>query len=658
MSFPFKKYFLIFVLISISCGAYWFFFGNYWGTIINNETIWKFCIQHKNSTSFKNVKWYNPQSKKDITFPKTEEPVTLFFQTSFELDDVSKLTEGLIEFDYKQSVDIFFNDTHYGFFDKALILPSNTVINPKQLPIDESWRPKSIRLNGDFIQQNLKNGTNTLTLVFSNVEDLETLSFTKKELLFSSKGNSNNLKRVLRFYKPKDLFKNSTLPIFKINTLNQTIPDEPKIKARLVVANNSNGINQLSDSSFAFNIKIERRGRTSQSFPKKSYSFKLYDNNYKKQSAELVGLPASKKWVLYGPYADKSLIRNALTFSLYSQMGNYAPRFKFISLVINNNYQGIYMLTEKIQMGPNHLNIPFLKIDDVDSTKFKGGYIVDIDRYLHLGSTNYPPDSSAHPVCFQVYQPKKTNILAKEQINDQFEIFQKHIYEKDSIFNFVDINSFIDYLIITEFTKNIDGYRLSTFLYNKDINSNMPKFYLGPIWDYNFSLGLANYHEGYKPEGYIYNADIYVPFWWKTLLNDSLFSNQLENRYYELRKKTLSNKNIYNTIDSLYNICKNDAENNFKKWSVLDSPGLWPNYYLGKTYLDEINYLKNWIKKRLTFLDNDILGKKKNRVNYFEISIRNDEKWMKNIKNKAKNNNVTTEKMIIIDAKFMANQKQ
>ena len=78
--------------------------------------------------------------------------------------------------------------------------------------------------------------------------------------------------------------------------------------------------------------------------------------------------------------------------------------------------------------------------------------------------------------------------------------------------NFLSILSLDDrnYFIITEFTKNIDGYCLSTFLYNKDISAKSPKFYLGPIWDYNFSLGLTDYREGYSPEGYVYKSNKYI----------------------------------------------------------------------------------------------------------------------------------------------------
>ena len=51
------------------------------------------------------------------------------------------------------------------------------------------------------------------------------------------------------------------------------------------------------------------------------------------------------------------------------------------------------------------------------------------------------------------------------------------------------MNSFVDFLIINELCKNIDAYRLSTYF---QINENK-KVVMGPIWDFNFSLGLTDY---------------------------------------------------------------------------------------------------------------------------------------------------------------------
>jgi spore coat protein CotH len=225
------------------------------------------------------------------------------------------------------------------------------------------------------------------------------------------------------------------------------------------------------------------------------------------------------------------------------------------------------------------------------------------------------------------------------------------------MYDYLDINSFVDYLIITEFTKNIDGYCLSTFLYNKNITQEIPKFHIGPIWDYNFSLGLTDYHGGFDPEGFIYDSNKYTPFWWRVLLEDDHFSERLEDRYFELRKTALSNNNINQTIDSLVAICNNATDLNFKKWTVLNSEDFWPNYFLGKTYYEEIEYLKSWIKQRLLFLDEKLLDRGIKGERYYEIAIRNDEAWLKDIQSKALERNVSIEEMVIIDAKYMANKE-
>ena len=43
-------------------------------------------------------------------------------------------------------------------------------------------------------------------------------------------------------------------------------------------------------------------------------------------NVKLLGMPRENDWVLYGPYADKSLLRNVLIFQLANEMGRYAPR--------------------------------------------------------------------------------------------------------------------------------------------------------------------------------------------------------------------------------------------------------------------------------------------------------------------------------------------
>jgi spore coat protein CotH len=654
MSSQFKKYFFIVLIISTSLGSYWYFFAANWGVAIEQEHIWKHSFQSKGATNNKNIGW--GKSKKSSSISETNKTKNLVFQTEFTLVDYTKILEGTLEFGFRYSAKILINGKEFSDINRNLITSS---LEGNKIKIYEYWRPRIVTIDYKFLQKSLKNGLNTITLVVYNVESLKTLESNKKQLSFLSKGRSNQLKNNFKIQKPSSFFEESSLPIFKVNTNNNPIPDEPKIASSLKVIDNKSKVNKLTDSTSIHNIKIEVRGNTSQSFAKKSYSFNVYNQHNKKIAIELLGLPASKKWVLYGPFADKSLIRNTLTYSIYTQMGNYAPRTKFVNLVINDNYQGIYVLTEKIQISPKHVNITPLKIEKNDSSRFNGGYILEIDR--NKWKSIYPPekDTANIPTSYIVYAPKekKINPIVRDKIVTQYNSFEKHLYENNDIYNYLDLNSFIDYLIITEFTKNIDGYCLSTFLYNKNINNSTPKFYIGTIWDYNFSLGLTDYNDGFNPDGFVYNSSRYIPFWWEKLLADKTFKLALEDRYFELRKTVLSNSNIFNKIDSLSSICLSSNSDNFKKWPVLNSEDFWPNYFIGETYNDEINYLKSWIKKRLHFLDKNILAKNKKGVNYFEISIRNNPDWMGEINRKAKDRNITVEEMIVIDANHMAKKE-
>lgn len=595
MSVKVKKYFVLFLATFLMFAGYWYFFSEKWKLAVNKEHYWHYSFEETSVSNLENIAFQ--LQKNDIIIDDALKDKNLILQTTINLVDVNSIDKGSLAFNYKYSAKIYINNNFWIDINKDLITPSSEVVNPKEITITEYWRNREILIP----KRLLKDGPNTISIVVYNVADFKTIKTNNNQLAFLVKGNKNGFDTNYKIEKPKTSFSSSTLPIFKINTFNKAIPDEPKTSAFLTIAQKNSGINLLLDSTIGYKIGVERRGNTSQSFAKKSYSFNLEIKD------SLIGLPKSKKWVLYGPYADKSLIRNALAYSLYRQMGNYTPKTKFIELVINNNYQGIYLLTEKIQIGKEHLNIKKLTVDKKDKTKMSGGYVLEIDR--NTIQAPFPNDTTAHNLYYGVYAPKqkKLNKSALKTIKEQYALFEQHLYEKDNYLEHVDVNSFIDYLIITEVSRNIDGYRLSTFMYNPEINAEKPKFYIGPIWDYNFSFGLANYHDGYKAEGFVYNVDKFVPFYWHTLLKDSTFSSKLKQRYSALRKTSLSDKNIYNTIDELNSLCEPSTANNFAKWTVLESEDFWPNHYLGKTHKDEINYLKNWIKNRLAFLDEEFL---------------------------------------------------
>ena len=132
------------------------------------------------------------------------------------------------------------------------------------------------------------------------------------------------------------------LPQVFVNTNGQEIPDEPKIIAEMSIENKG----ELTYEGF---IGIEIRGQSSQMFPKKQYGFETRDSENEDLDVSLLGLPEEEDWILHAPYSDKSLIRNALIYDLSRDIGRYSSRLVFVELILNNIYDGLYILMEKLK---------------------------------------------------------------------------------------------------------------------------------------------------------------------------------------------------------------------------------------------------------------------------------------------------------------------
>jgi CotH kinase protein/Secretion system C-terminal sorting domain len=417
----------------------------------------------------------------------------------------------------------------------------------------------------------------------------------------------------------------SNLPIIVINTT-QTIIDPFKVPGTIEIFDKSGSINRLTDKATAkYDIGIEYRGSSSQGFPKKPYGFETRTDKGVNLNVSLLGLPAENDWVLISPYSDKSLIRDQLTYRLCRAMGRYTSNTKFVELIVNGQYLGVYFLGEKIKQGKNRVDIAKLKITDNTGDDVTGGYIVKIDKTTGGASRGWNSNyySSILKVYFQVDYPKIEDITDQQftYIKNYVNNFEDRLKGNDfkdpekGYAKVIDSDSFVDYFLINELTRNVDGYRLSTYMH-KEKDSKGGKLTMGPAWDFNLAFGNADYCDGWKTFGWAYQFNDAcpsdgaggVPFWWARLLNDDKFQLKLKSRWKDLRKDALSNNRINSLIDSSTNLLKDAQIRNFNKWPIW-SMYVWPNKYIASNYADEINYTKNWIKDRLAFMDqSDLLS--------------------------------------------------
>jgi hypothetical protein len=429
-------------------------------------------------------------------------------------------------------------------------------------------------------------------------------------------------------------FTSSNLPIIVINTNGQIIVDDEKITADMGVIFNGEGIrNNLSDPYNNYNgkIGIEIRGSSSQQFPKKQYAVETRDALGNDLDVSLLGFPEESDWILFAPYNDKSLMRDVLAYKIAASLGRYASRSKFCEVVLNGEYVGVYVLLEKVKRDANRVNIKKLEPTDISGDALTGGYIIKIDKTDGENndgwySTYLPYPQAQYSVFYQYHYPKPDEIVQQQKDYIQNKIFQfetmmtlsSNVSDSATGYpKFLDTDSFVDFVIVNEVAKNVDGYRLSTYLY-KDKDSRNPKIFAGPVWDFNLGFGNADYYDGWLTTGWqlqfltdyqnIPSGEPFLtPNWWKKLFNDSDFENKVYARWQSVKSNLINTQTIFGYIDSLTTLLDESKTRNFEKWPVL-GVWVWPNYYVGQTYQQEISYLKNWIAFRLNWMDNNMIG--------------------------------------------------
>ncbi len=416
-------------------------------------------------------------------------------------------------------------------------------------------------------------------------------------------------------------FESSDLPILKINTGGQVIQNEPKIEAQLQLIDNGPGLRNYSNQvnvAFESKIGVELRGFSSQGFPKKSMGIEVQDEFGEDMEVSLLGLPKTSDFALQANFTDKTLMRNALAYEMFRQLGHYATRTRFCELVLDNTYQGIYILTEKIKRGKERVDVAKLTPEDTTGAALTGGYMLRIDWNTSPG-WNSPYSQPNSPNIYTYFQhvypkwdelhPSQTNYI--RSYVDSFEVALHGVSFQDTVLGwrrFADEKSFIDYLILNEISKNVDGYRLSTY-FHKDRDDNGGKLTMGPPWDYDLAWYNADYCDNFQTAGWAYDinyvcGDAGVPFWWEKLAADTLFAQNLACRWQLLRNSaTLRNAHIFGIIDSMATVLQEAQERNFQYWPILGQY-VWPNPGpLPNTYAGEIDKMKNWLNERLQWLD-------------------------------------------------------
>ncbi len=398
---------------------------------------------------------------------------------------------------------------------------------------------------------------------------------------------------------------NFTNPVMKITlpeglddiTTKTWLDDQNLDLATCTIIDNSDSSNNANE----FKLDIKGRGNSSWDMPKKSYSLKLEKKN------NLLNLANGKhkKYALIANYCDKTLLRNQLAYymgtDIFTNM-DWNPHTRQVNLFINDKYYGIYMLTERISINKNVVDIPDVSDDDCASFE-EGGWIVEVNGRLDE-TYNWITN---HNVYISLKDPEDYEDWTKieEYINEVEDVLFGDSFtdEENGWRKYLDEESFIDWYLVNEIAKNTDAdWRLSVFMY---FNPNDGRIHMGPLWDFDIGFGNVNYYGCDAYEGFL----IKDSGWHAQLFKDGDFVNAVKERWNE--KKDEVKAHLSTEAPSLSSFAANleeDAKINFSIWPILGTY-VWPNpagYEDRTTYQSEVEYLKNWLNARIDWLDENI----------------------------------------------------
>ncbi len=435
--------------------------------------------------------------------------------------------------------------------------------------------------------------------------------------------------------------RDSDIPLVLIDTLGVGVPgtgstSEAMTLAAFIDTSASGRASVVGPADYAGHGGIRIRGSSSANDPrflKKNFKFETWNAAREEVDVPLLGFSKHSDWVLYASYIDRTLIRDALSYELSNQLGQWAPGTRPVELYLNTgggkiseaDYVGIYILVEPVTRGDGRLDIERLGPEHDAEPEITGGYIIKKDR-LGPGDVGFSTPLSGQLV-YDYPRGENITALQKTWIRDYLLEFETVLYGASfadpniGYAKYIDVDSWIDYHLLAELTYNLDTFRTSTFMHM----DRGGKLEFGPHWDMDRSMGNQIPHPtlgGPAPTGWYHIANHLVLgqsetgptySWWPRLFEDPNFRQKFVDRWFELRETTFSVDNMVSVIDTKALELNEAQARNFQRWDILNlnhftTPQLVVSPNRFETYEEHVEHLKGWLSERVAWIDQQFVA--------------------------------------------------
>ena len=398
---------------------------------------------------------------------------------------------------------------------------------------------------------------------------------------------------------------------------------------------------------------VKTRGNTAPTLPKKNYGIKL------EKGADIQGMGKAKKWVLVGAYRDHSLLRSQVVFDMARYAGlPYTPDCVQAEVYFNRNYYGTYLLTEKIEINNNRIDIRSLEDankeandDELSSYKmvgpkkstkgeFKawqlahnpdditGGYLIEYENYRQR--YNYEPSAytTMKGKIMVIKDPEYASVAEMEYISAFMQGFENAIFADDGVDpktkkrydEFVDFDSLVLKYMLEEISMNVDANASSQY-YFKPSDSESKVAFAGPCWDYDMSFACYSVREFQdrflNPEAILHTKTSAGNYWWGQMYRKSEFFDAIckawEAKYLPAMNILLGEEKdpagALRSVEEYRAAVEKSAAMNFIRWPILTSHGKKNTKRTGLTFEENIDFLTRTIRARRDFLNTRWLKK-------------------------------------------------
>ncbi|MGM9790904.1 MAG: CotH kinase family protein [Candidatus Cryptobacteroides sp.] len=341
---------------------------------------------------------------------------------------------------------------------------------------------------------------------------------------------------------------------------------------------------------FSATMRIRGRGNSTWGMPKKPYKIKL------DSKACLFDMSTDKEWCLLANYCDKSLVRNLTAMEISRRLGfSWTPKMVPVEVYLNGRYDGVYNFCEHKKVSSERVDI------NVDA----GDILFEIEQQQDE-IVCWWTDHGCPMMFSDPEEPSQEQIdFAKQFFRD----FETALWNKEfeKVYSqYIDKDSFIDYFIIQELTKNVDGnLRKSSYL-TLPKDGKLEMYF---VWDFDISMGNCDYYyDGLQPwEGWwIKDQGCSGRYhgWYYRLFMDPNFVSDVKARWKEVYPQL---QTIPEWIQDEVKIMGDAPARNFKRWDILNTY-VWPNYKVTGSYKGEVDWLLENYTRRLAWMNNHILA--------------------------------------------------